>query len=63
MWSALHWYTTIFEGTVLLLKLYDGHDIVTESLLNLPDNFHLRIIKLLAQFDAKLLISSQQMNI
>lgn len=57
-WSALHQCSAIFETTLPLLNLFDAHGITAKCLLNLPHSFHLGISKLLAKFDAVLLLKS-----
>jgi len=55
---ALHRHAAAFESVVPLLNLCDAHGIIAENLLNLPNGFHLAIAKLLAKFDAILLLES-----
>ena len=55
---ALHRRAAIYESVVPLLNLCDAHGIVAENPLNLPNGFHLAIAKLLAKYDAILLLES-----
>jgi len=57
-WFAVHRCAAIFEAVVPLFYLCDTHGIFPESLLNLPNSFHLGIAKLLAKFDAIPLLKS-----
>jgi len=47
---------SMIELVVPLFNLCDAHGIVTKNPLNLPNGFHLVIAKLLAKFDAILLL-------
>jgi hypothetical protein len=53
---AIHRREAIFESVVPLLNLCDANGIVAENPLNLPNGFYLAIAKLLAKFDAILLL-------
>jgi hypothetical protein len=55
---AIHRRTAIFESVVPLLNLRDAHNIVPENPLNLSNDSHLAIAKLLAKFDAMSLLES-----
>jgi len=48
----------IFESVIPFLNLCDANGIITENLLNLPNDFRLAIAKLLAKSDAILLLES-----
>jgi len=57
-WFDIHVCAAKFEVLVPLFYPCDTRGIVPESLLNLSNNFHLRIAKLLAKFDAIPLLKS-----
>jgi hypothetical protein len=55
---ALYRHVAILESVVELFNLCDAHGIVAENPLNLPNDFHLAIAKLMAKFDAIPLLES-----
>jgi hypothetical protein len=55
---AVHRCAPIFEAAEALLYAWFAHGIVSESLLDLVNGFHLGIAKLLAEFDAISLLKS-----